>query len=99
MRLAHLVEQPRLGTAVGELAPALDLTTIRVEGLSEQSGEVRKFGMSKEGMVARQFLLGVMQTADGLPIYHEVFAGNASDNCSSMSGRSNCATQSSTAAW
>ena len=35
-----------------------DLTTIRVEGRSEQSGEVRKFGMSKEGMVARQFLLG-----------------------------------------
>ena len=56
-----------------------DLTTIRVEGRSEQSGEVRKFGMSKEGMVARQFLLGVVQTADGLPIYHEVFAGNASE--------------------
>ena len=56
-----------------------DLTTIRVQGLSEQSGEVRKFGMSKEGMVARQFLLGVVQTADGLPIYHEVFAGNASE--------------------
>ena len=56
-----------------------DLTTIRVEGLSEQSGEVRKFGMSKEGIVARQFMLGVVQTADGLPIYHEVFAGNASE--------------------
>ena len=56
-----------------------DLTTIRVEGLSEQSGEVRKFGMSKEGIVARQFMLGVVQMADGLPIYHEVFAGNASE--------------------
>ena len=56
-----------------------DLTTIRVEGLSEQSGEVRRFGMSKEGIVARQFMLGVVQTADGLPIYHEVFAGNASE--------------------
>ena len=56
-----------------------DLTTIRAEGLSEQSGDVRKFGMSKEGIVARQFLLGVVQTADGLPIYHEVFAGNASE--------------------
>jgi len=53
-----------------------DLTTIRVEGLSEQSGEVRKFGTSKEGIVARQFMLGVVQTADGLPVHHEVFAGN-----------------------
>jgi hypothetical protein len=56
-----------------------DLTTIRLEGLSQQSGDVRKFGMSKEGVVARQFLLGVVQTADGLPIYHEVFDGNASE--------------------
>ena len=56
-----------------------DLTTIRVEGLSQQSGDVRKVGMSKEGVLARQFLLGVVQTADGLPIYHEVFDGNASE--------------------
>jgi transposase len=56
-----------------------DLTTIRTEGLSQQSGDVRKFGMSKEGIVARQFLLGVVQTGDGLPIYHEVFDGNASE--------------------
>ena len=56
-----------------------DLTTIRAEGLSQQSGDVRKFGMSKEGIVARQFMLGVVQTAEGLPIYHEVFAGNASE--------------------
>ena len=56
-----------------------DLTTIRAEGLSQQSGDVRRFGMSKEGIVARQFLLGVVQTADGLPIYHEVFNGNASE--------------------
>jgi transposase len=56
-----------------------DLTTIRVEGLSQQSGDVRKFGMSKEGIVARQFMLGVVQTADGLPIYHEVFDGNQAE--------------------
>lgn len=53
-----------------------DLTTIRAQGLSEQDGDVRHFGMSKEGMVARQFMLGVVQTADGMPIYHEVFVGN-----------------------
>lgn len=56
-----------------------DLTTIRAEGLSEQPGDVRRPGMSKEGIVARQFLLGVVQTADGLPIHHEVFNGNASE--------------------
>ena len=56
-----------------------DLTTIRAQGLSEQEGDVRHFGMSKEGMVARQFMLGVVQTADGMPIYHEVFAGNTAE--------------------
>lgn len=56
-----------------------DLTTIRTEGSSEQEGDVRQHGMSKEGIVARQFMLGVVQTADGMPIYHEVFAGNTSE--------------------
>ena len=56
-----------------------DLTTIRSEGLSHQEGDVRHFGMSKEGMVARQFMLGVVQTADGMPIYHEVFDGNTAE--------------------
>lgn len=56
-----------------------DLTTIRTEGLSEQDGDVRHHGMSKEGVVARQFMLGVVQTADGMPIYHEVFDGNAAE--------------------
>ena len=56
-----------------------DLTTIRVAGLSVQEDDVRHFGMSKEGVVARQFMLGVVQTADGMPIYHEVFYGNTSE--------------------
>jgi len=56
-----------------------DLTTIRAEGLSQQDGDVRHFGMSKEGTVARQFMLGVVQTADGMPIYHEVFDGNKAE--------------------
>lgn len=56
-----------------------DLTTIRAEGHSQQDGDVRHFGMSKEGVIARQFMLGVVQTADGLPIYHEVFDGNAAE--------------------
>jgi transposase len=56
-----------------------DLTTIRTEGLSHPAGDVRQFGMSKEGVIARQFMLGIVQTADGLPIYHAVFDGNASE--------------------
>ena len=56
-----------------------DLTTIRTEGLSQQPDDVRHHGMSKEGVIARQFLLGVVQTAEGLPIHHEVFNGNASE--------------------
>jgi len=56
-----------------------DLTTTRAAGLSEQAGDVRRFGMSKEGLIARQFMLGVVQTADGLPMYHEVFEGNTAE--------------------
>jgi transposase len=56
-----------------------DLTTIGVEGHSEQSVDVRQYGMSKEGLIARQFMLGVVQTAEGLPIYHEVFDGNQAE--------------------
>lgn len=56
-----------------------DLTTIRSEGLVTVEKDVRKYGQSKEGMIARQFMLGVVQTAEGLPIYHEVFDGNASE--------------------
>ena len=56
-----------------------DLTTIRSEGLVTVENDVRKHGMAKEGMIARQFMLGVVQTAEGLPLYHEVFDGNASE--------------------
>jgi hypothetical protein len=35
--------------------------------------------MAKEGLIARQFMLGVVQTAEGLPIYHEVFDGNTAE--------------------
>ncbi|WP_024301533.1 IS1634 family transposase [Pseudogulbenkiania sp. MAI-1] len=56
-----------------------DMTTIRAEGLSQQDGDVRQFGMAKEGLIARQFMLGVVQTADGIPLYHEVFDGNTAE--------------------
>lgn len=56
-----------------------DLTTIGVEGHSEMTDDVRHYGMSKEGLIARQFMLGVVQTAEGLPIYHEVFDGHQAE--------------------
>ena len=56
-----------------------DLTTIRAAGLSQQQDDVRQYGMAKEGLIARQFMLGVVQTAEGLPIYHEVFDGNQAE--------------------
>ena len=56
-----------------------DMTAIRADGLSQQDDDVRKFGMSKEGLIARQVMLGVVQTADGLPLYHEVFDGNTAE--------------------
>ena len=56
-----------------------DLTTIRTEGQSETGDDIRRYGPSKDGGIARQVLLGVVQTAEGLPIHHEVFAGNAAE--------------------
>ena len=56
-----------------------DLTTIRTEGSSESSEEIRRYGPSKDGGIARQVMLGVVQTAEGLPIHHEVFEGNAAE--------------------
>ena len=56
-------------------------TVVRLESLAEPLQRVqcqRRF-RRVAGVVARQFLLGVVQTADGLPIYHEVFDGNASE--------------------
>jgi len=56
-----------------------DMTTIRAEGLSEQDGDLRHYGMAKVGVVERQVMLGVVQTAEGLPLYHEVFKGNTAE--------------------
>lgn len=56
-----------------------DMTTIRAAGLSQQDEEVRHFGMSREGVIARQVMLGVVQTAEGLPLYHKVFDGNTAE--------------------
>jgi hypothetical protein len=56
-----------------------DLTTVRVEGEAEVPQDVRQHGMSKEGVIARQVMLSLVQTADGLPIAYEVHEGNTAE--------------------
>ncbi|WP_440995074.1 IS1634 family transposase [Arhodomonas sp. SL1] len=57
-----------------------DLTTVRIHGEQELAEDLRRHGHSKDtGGIARQFALGVVQTADGLPIAHDVFEGNVAE--------------------
>lgn len=57
-----------------------DLTTVRIHGGGQVEGDVRAYGMNKEtGGIARQFVLGVVQSADGLPLMHTVHAGNVAE--------------------
>lgn len=57
-----------------------DLTTVHIHGEARLEDDVRAFGMNKEtGGIARQFVLGVVQTADGLPLMHTVHPGNVAE--------------------
>jgi len=57
-----------------------DLTTVRIHGEGDVTDDIRAFGMNKEmGGIARQFVLGVVQTADGLPLMHTVHPGNVGE--------------------
>ncbi|WP_138473458.1 IS1634 family transposase [Poseidonocella sp. HB161398] len=57
-----------------------DLTTVRIHGEGRVEDDLRGFGMNKEtGGIARQFVLGVVQTADGLPLLHTVHPGNMAE--------------------
>lgn len=57
-----------------------DLTTVRIHGEGAVEDDIRAFGMNKEiGGIARQFVLGVVQTADGLPFMHTVHPGNVAE--------------------
>lgn len=57
-----------------------DLTTVRTHGEAEVADDLRAFGMNKErGGIARQFVLGVVQTAEGLPLLHTVHPGNIAE--------------------
>ena len=57
-----------------------DLTTVRIHGDAQLPDDVRAFGMNKEtNGIARQFVLGVVQSAEGLPLMHTVHAGNVGE--------------------
>jgi len=57
-----------------------DLTTVRIHGEGAVEDDIRALGMNKEtGGIARQFVLGVVQTAEGLPLMHTVHPGNVAE--------------------
>ena len=57
-----------------------DLTTVRAAGKSEVDNDLRQFGKSKEtGGFDRQFLYGVMQNRDGLPLMYQIHQGNVAE--------------------
>ena len=57
-----------------------DLTTVRIHGEGKVEADIRVYGMNKEtGGVARQFVLGVVQSAEGLPLMHTAHPGNVSE--------------------
>ena len=56
-----------------------DLTTVQAEGESVVAADVRAFGRGKSGLIERQFMLSLVQTAEGLPIAHEVHPGNTAE--------------------
>jgi transposase len=72
------VLKPLLDTEVSVVF--YDLTTVRIHGEGTVEDEVRRFGHNKETRgIARQFVLGLIQTADGLPLDFEVFEGNVGE--------------------
>ncbi len=57
-----------------------DLTTIRIHGEARLDNDLRAHGRNKEtGGIARQFVLGVVQSAEGIPLMHTVHAGNVAE--------------------
>lgn len=56
-----------------------DLTTVAVTGQTDLDDDVRAYGMAKSGLIERQFMLSLVQTAEGLPIAHDVHPGNTAE--------------------
>lgn len=56
-----------------------DLTTVGVTGQTDLQADVRADGRAKAGVVERQFMLSLVQTAEGLPNAREVHTGNTAE--------------------
>lgn len=57
-----------------------DLTTIRIHGEARLDNDLRAHGMNQEtGGIARRFVLGVVQSAEGIPLMHTVHPGNVAE--------------------
>jgi len=57
-----------------------DVTSVQIHGTAQVDNDLRAYGQSKDIKgIGRQFALGVIQTAEGLPIAHEVFEGNVAE--------------------
>jgi hypothetical protein len=55
-----------------------DLTTLRYcgAGLPEDDMPLIAHGLSKSGLIEKQMVLGVVQSAEGIPLFHTVAPGN-----------------------
>jgi transposase len=54
-----------------------DLTTVRIHGEGEVAADLRQYGHAKDvNGTARQFAVGLVQSAEGIPLAHEVCEGN-----------------------
>lgn len=55
-----------------------ELATISTEGITTLTDDVREFHIARRAL-SRASSFRVVQTTDGLPTYHDVFAGNAAE--------------------
>jgi len=85
-----VIEQELVGTLLPLFETEMevvfyDITTVKVYGENEEDGDLRRFGKSKRvDGIERQYAVGVVQTADGFPVTHEVFEGNISETTTVM---------------
>ena len=57
-----------------------DLNAVGVDSDGDVNGDLRACGLKKEmGTPARQFVPGVVQKTEGLPLIHTVFPGNVAE--------------------
>lgn len=57
-----------------------DATSVRIHGSAQLEDDLRAYGQSKDiHGIGRKFALGVIQTAERLPIVHDVFEGNVAE--------------------